>query len=83
MAHYQRLGLGPVRSITSRYGLKLVGKKVTSNIAKILGRNGGLKGGPKRAQVLSRTRRHDIAVQGAVARWKNAHRKIKTSNFSK
>lgn len=83
MAHYQRVGLGPLRTITSRYGLKLVGKKVTSNIAKILGRNGGLKGGPKRAAVLSSSRRRQIAAQGAAARWKNVHRKQKLFNYAK
>jgi hypothetical protein len=37
--------------------------------AAALGRLGGLKGGPARAQALSASRRREIARQGARARW--------------
>ena len=47
----------------------------TENILKnpyavALGRLGGLKGGPARAQKLSATRRKEIAKNAAIARWK-------------
>ena len=35
-----------------------------------LGRRGGLKGGPARAEALSPTRRRQIALRAAQARWK-------------
>jgi hypothetical protein len=37
--------------------------------AKILGRRGGLKGGPARAKKLSKKRRQQIAKKAANARW--------------
>jgi hypothetical protein len=37
--------------------------------ARILGRRGGLKGGPARAKKLSRKRRQEIARKAANARW--------------
>lgn len=37
--------------------------------AKILGRQGGLKGGPARAKKLSAKRRKEIARKAAKARW--------------
>lgn len=36
--------------------------------ARMLGRRGGLKGGPARAKKLSAKRRHEIAVVGGLAR---------------
>jgi len=39
--------------------------------AKILGRRGGLKGGPARAKKLSKKRRSEIARKAAKARWDN------------
>jgi hypothetical protein len=39
--------------------------------ARILGRRGGLKGGPARAKKLSKKRRSEIAKKAAEARWKN------------
>jgi hypothetical protein len=39
------------------------------SIAAALGRRGGLKGGPARAQKLSAKRRHEIAARAAKARW--------------
>ena len=33
------------------------------------GQLGGLKGGPKRAKVLSKQKRKKIATQGALSRW--------------
>lgn len=38
--------------------------------AKILGRQGGLKGGPARAKKLSKKRRSEIARKAAKARWR-------------
>ena len=35
-----------------------------------VGRKGGIRGGPARADALSARRRHEIAVQGGKARWK-------------
>lgn len=39
--------------------------------ARILGRRGGLKGGPARARSLSKKRRSEIAKKAAKARWQN------------
>jgi hypothetical protein len=39
--------------------------------ARILGRRGGLKGGPARARKLSKKRRSEIAKKAARARWRN------------
>jgi hypothetical protein len=38
--------------------------------ARLLGRRGGLKGGPARAKALSKKRRSEIARKAAEARWK-------------
>ncbi len=38
--------------------------------ARMLGRLGGLKGGPARKAALSKTRRSEIAQKAAEARWK-------------
>lgn len=38
------------------------------NAARLLGRRGGLKGGPARAAVLSKIRRKKIARKGGLAR---------------
>jgi hypothetical protein len=50
-----------------------LGRRSVSNApnphAAALGRLGGLKGGPARAQALSAARRRDIARLGARARW--------------
>jgi hypothetical protein len=40
--------------------------------AAALGRLGGLKGGPARAQALSAARRREIAALGARARWRRS-----------
>ena len=40
-------------------------------IAVMLGRRGGLKGGRARAKNLSPSRRRQIAMKAAAARWKN------------
>jgi len=48
-------------------GLSLEGKNPA---AVALGRLGGLKGGPARAQALSSQRRKKIAKKAAEARWK-------------
>ena len=42
--------------------------------AMALGRLGGLKGGPARAQALTRQRRQEIARQAILTRWKRAKR---------
>jgi hypothetical protein len=42
--------------------------------AMALGRLGGLKGGPARAQALTRQRRREIARRAILARWKRAKR---------
>jgi len=41
-----------------------------SEAARMLGRVGGLKGGPARARKLSKKKRQDIARRAAEARWK-------------
>ncbi len=40
--------------------------------AVLLGRRGGLKGGPARAQSMSSERRREIAQKAANARWRKA-----------
>ncbi len=42
-----------------------------SAAARLLGRRGGLKGGPARARKLSKKRRSQIARKAAQARWAN------------
>jgi hypothetical protein len=45
-------------------------RKTTKNLhAMALGRLGGLKGGPARAEKLSARRRREIARRAALARW--------------
>lgn len=46
-------------------------KESLSEIAKTLGRLGGLKGGPARAEKLSAKKRKAIAVKAAKTRWGN------------
>ena len=53
-------------------GRRLV-KAAPNPHAAALGRLGGLKGGPARAQALSRARRSDIARLAAAARWARSH----------
>lgn len=43
--------------------------------ARMLGRLGGLKGGPARSAALSKTKRSEIAKKAAQARWKKAAKK--------
>jgi hypothetical protein len=43
--------------------------------ARILGRMGGLKGGPARSAALSKTKRAEIAKKAAQARWKGVKKK--------
>ena len=40
-------------------------------------RNGGLKGGPARAQKLSATRRSEIARKAAEQRWRHLRRSVR------
>jgi hypothetical protein len=49
---------------------QLTEKEVRSQVAKLLGRLGGLKGGKARHKALSSERRKEIAKKGAEARWK-------------
>lgn len=48
-----------------------------SEAAKILGRLGGLRGGPARAKKLSKKRRSQIARDAARARWAEEKKKQK------
>ncbi len=41
----------------------------TKTMARILGRRGGLKGGPARAKALTPERRKEIAKQASDIRW--------------
>lgn len=43
----------------------------TKSAAQLLGKQGGLKGGPARAKALSAKRRKEIAQKAASARWGN------------
>lgn len=43
--------------------------------AAMLGRRGGLKGGPARAKKLTRKRRREIATKAINTRWKKARAK--------
>jgi hypothetical protein len=45
-------------------------KALKSFAAQVMGRAGGLKGGPARASWLSPEKRSEIAKKGADARWK-------------
>lgn len=45
-------------------------KAQRSELAKLLGRAGGLKGGKARKEALSEERRKEIAQKAAAARWK-------------
>lgn len=45
-----------------------------SEAAKILGRLGGLKGGPARAVKLTKKQRSEIAKKAAQARWRSSDR---------
>jgi hypothetical protein len=47
--------------------------------AVILGRLGGIKGGPARAKKLSKKKRHEIAQKAAKARWKGKTAKKRKS----
>jgi hypothetical protein len=48
---------------------------IKSQAAKMLGRLGGLRGGPARAEALSKGRRSEIAKKAAKARWKGHKKK--------
>ena len=50
--------------------LKRKRKIVITNAAAVLGRLGGLKGGPARAKKLSPKKRRQIAKKAANARWR-------------
>ena len=50
--------------------LKRKRKIVITNAAAVLGRLGGLKGGPARAKKLSPKKRRQIARKAANARWR-------------
>jgi len=50
--------------------LKQKRKIVIKNAAAVLGRLGGLKGGPARAKKLSPKKRRQIAKKAANARWR-------------
>lgn len=50
--------------------LKRKRKIVIKNAAAVLGRLGGLKGGPARAKKLSPKKRRQIAKKAANARWR-------------
>lgn len=68
-----------INIIASRIAEEMAGKSFKppakkNRAAVILGRLGGRKGGPARAQALSRPRRKEIARQAALARWKKKNR---------
>jgi hypothetical protein len=44
--------------------------EIRSQAAKLLGRLGGLKGGPARYKALTKKRRQEIAKKAAQVRWK-------------
>lgn len=69
MAKKKKLPADTNKKAKSVVDLATGGDGDTKSAAQLLGKQGGLKGGPARAKALSAKRRKDIAKKAAAVRW--------------